>query len=202
MFCSKSYNKSSEWLCQSLVDLTRRMCREDINPQYISKLLNGRLVPLDKNPGIRPVGVGEVIRRIMAKAVVKVLGKDIQDASGTLQSCSGLESGIEATVHAMAKSYQDDDTEAMLLVDADNAFNSLNRKTALLNIKSLCPTFYTFLNNLYRKPVTLFVANTTHTISSEEGSTQGCPAAMTKYALGTIPLVDRLHEECAKEGTN
>ena len=89
----------------------------------------------------------------------------------------------------------------MLLVDADNAFNTLNRKTALLNIKSLCPTFHMFLNNLYKQPVTLFVANTTHTISSAEGSTQGCPAAMAKYALGTIPLIDLLHAECVDEGT-
>ena len=37
-----------------------------------------RLISLDKNPGLRPIGVGEVLRRIAGKVVMKVMKKDIK----------------------------------------------------------------------------------------------------------------------------
>jgi len=57
---------------------------------------------------------------------------------GTLQRCAGIESGIEAAIHAIRKSFEDD-SECLLLVDANNAFNKLNRKVSLEDIKRLCP---------------------------------------------------------------
>ena len=49
----------------------------------------------------------------------------------------------------MRKVFEDDDTEAILLVDAENAFNNLYRKVALQNIKQLCPPFSQYLFNTY-----------------------------------------------------
>ena len=60
-----------------------------------------RLIPLDKNPGIRPIGIGEVPRRIIAKSVLRVVREDIQEAAGPLQTCADYEAGCEATVHAL-----------------------------------------------------------------------------------------------------
>ncbi len=113
-----------------------------------------------------------------------------------MQTCAGLDGGIEATVHAMSKAYNDPSSEGLLLVDADNAFNSLNRATALMNIKSLCPPFYTFLNNTYKSPSKMFVSNSEEVIVSQEGTTQGDPDAMPMYAIATRPLIDNLDEIC------
>ena len=46
-----------------------------------------------------------------------------------------------------------DETDAALLIDATNAFNTLNRAAAL-HISILCPTF---VINTYRLPVRLSV---------------------------------------------
>ncbi|XP_046858681.1 putative leucine-rich repeat-containing protein DDB_G0281931 [Xenia sp. Carnegie-2017] len=45
------------------------------------------------------VGVDEVPRRIVAKAILKVVGKDVQEAAGPLQACAGHEAGCEAAIH-------------------------------------------------------------------------------------------------------
>ena len=49
-----------------------------------------------------------------------------RQAAGTLQTCAGVDSGIEAAIHAMARTFKEDWCEGILLVDADNAFNRLN----------------------------------------------------------------------------
>jgi hypothetical protein len=90
------------------------------------------LLWLNKNPGVRPIGIGEVSRRIIAKAILKVVGNDVQSAAGPLQTCAGHESDA---VHAMKKIHFNEGTEGILLVDASNAFNSLNRIAALHNIQ-------------------------------------------------------------------
>ena len=67
----------------------------------------------------------------MAKSVLSVIRVDIQEATGSLQLCSGQTSGCEAAIHALNEAYYQDDAERILLVDASNAFNTLNRAAAL-----------------------------------------------------------------------
>jgi hypothetical protein len=77
------------------------------------------------------------VRRVIGKAIATALRTDIQEAAGPLQVCAGYLSGCEAAVHAMHEVYQSPNTEGVILVDAYNAFNSLNRETALRNILHL-----------------------------------------------------------------
>ena len=106
-----------------------------------------------------------------------------------IQLCAGQIAGIEAAVHAV-RSFQNDETETILLVDASNAFNSLNRQSALLNIQRLCPSIATALINTYRAPSELYVDG--DVLLSQEGTTQGDPLAMPMYALATISLIRKL----------
>ena len=92
-------------------------------------------------------------RRIIAKAIIRTIGKDVEDAAGPLQVCAGQDGGCEAAVHAMRSIFQDADIEGCLLVDASNAFNSLNRKAALHNVSILYPPLSSILINTYRAPV-------------------------------------------------
>ena len=55
----------------------------------------------DKNPGVRPMGCGESFCRYVAKLVIRAAGKKAALACGNKQLCSGLDSGIEGTVHGM-----------------------------------------------------------------------------------------------------
>ena len=194
-FCS-SFKSASVDLCNAMAALARSLCTSSVHPESLSAFVACRLIPIDKSPGVRPIGIGEVPRRIIAKSILKVVSNDIQEAAGPLQACAGHEAGCEAAVHAMNEIMSSEETEAILLVDATNAFNTINRQAALHNIGVICPAISTVLNNTYQTPVKLFVTGG-GVVESSEGITQGDPLAMAMYALAVTPLIQRLRsEEC------
>jgi hypothetical protein len=65
---------------------------------------------------------------------MSVLKKDIMHAAGVTQVCAGHPAGCEAAIHALRNVFAASDTDAVLLVDADNAFNSLHA-TTILHVK-------------------------------------------------------------------
>ncbi len=182
-----SFGVVSDNLCRSLADFTKRICSETVTDSFLAAYVACRLIPLDKGPGVRPIGVCEVMRRIVGKAALQVIGKSVQRAAGTAQLCAGQPMGIEAAIHATRSIFDDDSCEAILMVDATNAFNCLNRKAALHNTEQLCPALATLLYNTYGRAADLFVDG--EVLKSEEGVTQGDPLAMAMYAVGTVPLI-------------
>ena len=71
------YKSASRRLFSALAAVGRRLCTIFVHPESFSAFVACRLIPLDKDPGVRPIGIGEVPRRIVAKA--------IKEASGPLQ---------------------------------------------------------------------------------------------------------------------
>ena len=134
MMACKSFKKSGTNLCSAIATMLplHRYCyTEYVDPRSIEAILANRLIPLDKGErNVRPTGVGEVVRRIMGKCVMSVTRHHVIDACGSLQVCAGQKSGSEAAVHTMRSIFDADDTDAVLLIDASNAFNSLNRAAA------------------------------------------------------------------------
>ena len=102
--------------------------------QDIEALIARRLIPIDKNPGIRPVAIGEVFTRILGKCIIAVTREDVKLAAGNLQVCVGHQAGGEATIHDMKEIFIDKEGDAAILVDAPNAFNSINREAMLQNM--------------------------------------------------------------------
>ena len=92
-----------------------------------------------------------------------------------------------AAIHATEQVFADEDTEAMILVDA---FNCLNRQVTLLRCGTVCPALSHILINTYCNNSQLFADG--QCILSKEGTTQGNPLAMAMYAIGTQPLIRRL----------
>ena len=184
-------------LREAMAIFTRKLCTEKVElllqndgniTSSLEALLACRLVPLNKDPGVRPVGVGEVLRRIIGKVVMVNTKNDVINCVGNIQVCAGQKGGSEAAIHAMRAVYDDGHSHAVLLVDASNAFNSLNRKTMLHNVGRLCPMIYTFVYNCYTPHARLFVIGGKE-LRSKEGTTQGDPIAMAVYAIGSVPFL-------------
>ena len=151
------------------------------SPKNVQKDLTVPLIPLDRSPGVRPIGIREELRRIFGKAVMTIVKPDILDATGYSQLCAGQEAGCEIAVHTVTDLYECDDTHGFIQIDASNAFNSIKRKVLLHNIKVICPEISTYVTNCYETPARLFVSGGKE-IQSSEGTTQGDPVAMGMYA--------------------
>ena len=116
---------------------------------------------------------------------------ELVKATAPLQTSAGLSGGIEASIHAMRKIYDDEETEGILLIDASNAFNALNRRAALHNVQFTCPELSNFVRNIYSTEAELFLPNTDEVIYSREGTTQG-GTECSKYNLTTIKSISQL----------
>ena len=116
-------------------------------------MMAGHLVALDKSPGVRPIGVGEVWRRLIVKSVLQVTGEEATDACGRDQLCAGLPAGVEGGIRAaqeMRESHSQEEEWGFLLVDASNAFNEVNRRHMLWVVRHEWPAGSQFVFNCYR----------------------------------------------------
>ena len=196
LLACKSFKKSGTDLCNAVALMARKLCTEYVDPTSIEAVLSSRLIPLDKGEGaVRPKRVGKVLRRIMGKCVTKVIKPDVIDASGSIQVCAGHKSGSEAAIHAKREIFEHDNSDAVLLVDASNAFNALNRAAALHNIRVLCPSIATYAINTYREPSRLFIVGGQE-LRSCEGTTQGDPLAISLQPLITHLQVKSAASHC------
>ena len=85
-----------------------------------------------------------------------IFRRNILESAGDLQLCAGQRAGCEAVVHALRSMFSEDDSDEILLVEADNAFNRIDRNVILHNIRIICPTIATYVINSYGREARLF----------------------------------------------
>ena len=117
--------------------------------------------------------------------------EDFIKYTGRLQICARQEVGIEAATHSMNMMYEDESTDAILLADAKNVFNSLNRQSFLHNKSYLCSSIAIFVKSCYRTPLRLFIVGGTE-FTSRKGNTQGDLVPIVIYSIGVTSLINML----------
>ncbi len=95
------FGQASQGLRKAVSEFTDWMANDQQPWAAYRALKAGRLVALEKCPGVRPVGIGESWNRLFAKCVMLLAGAEAKDACGIDQLCAGLEAGIEGGIHAM-----------------------------------------------------------------------------------------------------
>ena len=152
----------SSRLRDAVAALAHRLLNSIVPWEDISALVANCLIALDKCPGVRPIGIGETLRRVICKAVCYATRVDVELACGSDQLCGGVRSGIEGAIHAMTSLFLQHGATSgwgVLLVDASNAFNSLNRVALLWNVRILWPSCSKFVFNTYQGWAALVVRN-------------------------------------------
>ena len=64
---SKQFAESSTELCTTVNNMIKKLWIEKGLAYTLEALLSCTLILLDKNPGLRPIGVGEIFRRLLKK---------------------------------------------------------------------------------------------------------------------------------------
>ena len=115
MVGTKLYGTAGTDLSKSIARFARMLRTKELDdPCSIATLMACRLIPLDKYPRLRPIRKGEVLRRILGKAVSSVLRTEMGNAVGGLQLCFGHDGGVQASIHDMKKIYEDEETQGVI----------------------------------------------------------------------------------------
>ena len=75
---STSFHLASDNFCTSLALIARTIATTYADPDGLSSFTACRLIALDKMPGVRPIGIGEVSQRILSKAIISVIQDEIK----------------------------------------------------------------------------------------------------------------------------
>ena len=121
------FGEDSKILREELAAIARWLANHHPPWAAYRALMACRLVALDKQPGVRPIGIGEVYRRLIAKCVIAMCGYQATSACGNFNLCAGLPAGIEGAVHAISKateSYTEESTLDDLPQDLTEALSS------------------------------------------------------------------------------
>ena len=197
-----AFGSHSESLCRTVGKIVVRLATEEQDPSSLQAYNACRLIPLDKGPDVRPIGVGEVLGRINGRTIVSCIQTGLKQLGGNQQLCMGQRCGIEHAIHSLRRNF--DENKAALLIDATNAFNLLNRKLALENIQIIFPALFNAVKNSYSSALPLYVNG--KTLWSEEGSTKGDPLAMCMYGVAILPQIQKIsglnviHKRYADDG--
>ena len=112
--------------------------------------MSGRLIVLDKQPGIRLFVVGETWWCLFSKIVLKVTGTEATMSCQDDQLCARLKEGIDSAIHGVqALWYKNLTTEewAVFLIDTNNTFNEINPVGMFWTIRHLWPSRACFVFN-------------------------------------------------------
>ena len=162
----------------------------DMAPFYGS----ARLIPLiKKDGGVRPMAVGETLRRLACKLALSSIKTDIPTFFHPQQLGVGTANGAEAIVHSVAAALENLEVdESILQIDFANAFNLVSRERIFELVDRHFPTLANVINFLYRSQGFLQLNNSDATIKSCTGVQQGCPLAPFLFALVLKELTSKL----------
>lgn len=205
---------SSQLRAQHLLDVLRGTttpaaidCLSELTT-WINILLAGRAHPLispwlcgapltalnKKNGGVRPIAVGETIRRLISKLCCSFIHPFLPEMflpEG--QVGVGIRGGLEAAIHASRYYIQEhhQNTDLCLLkVDFTNAFNEVNREVFLDRVQEDLPELFGWTNWCYSRPANLFFGD--HRITATGGVQQGDPLGPLLFSLVLSDLLRSL----------
>ena len=72
-------------LRRSLARVIKKLSAHKVScHENLEALFDSQLIPLNKPPGVRPIGIGEVLRRFIGKVVISVAVKEVVQAAVAL----------------------------------------------------------------------------------------------------------------------
>lgn len=154
-----------------------------------------------KDGGVRPIAVGEVLRRLVARMLCndeKVRAKAVEVLGKVGQMGVGRKNGAEAVVHAVRSWVEGVEQGELggvaLKLDIVNAFNSVDRGEVLVRLREHFPDLVPWFLFCYGQPAHLSCQGRWLPFVSETGIQQGDPLAPLLFSLGIKEACRRTRE--------
>jgi hypothetical protein len=185
-------------LITAIAHLAAAWVAGQIPPAHSKFWCGANLTPLEKpDGGVRPVAVGETLRRLVGKALLKTGTARSQVAKlaptqvgvGVANATESVAMGVQSLVRQLEGNW------AVLQVDFSNAFNTMDRHHLLQQTQERAPALYNFMLFAYGEQAPLYCGN--NVLWSQTGTHQGCPLGPVGFALGLQPLALKIRQECA-----
>ena len=88
---NETYGTDGNDLCKVITETTKRFCIAELLNSHglksVETLMICRLILFAKNPGVRPIGIGQSLGKIMGKGVMSIFKKDLIEVAGPSQLC-------------------------------------------------------------------------------------------------------------------
>ena len=115
------------------------------------------LLALEKDGGVRPIAVGCILRRLVAKCAGNRIMQAMAELLRPKQLGYGIPRGAEAAVHAARIYLHNLQPQHLILkLDFRNAFNCLHRDKMLAAVREMVPELYPLIHSAYSHPSSLF----------------------------------------------
>ena len=178
---------------QSLTQLVNSMAAGGVPEEVAPFLAGARLhAARKKDGGLRPIAVGNLMRRLVAKCCASKLQERAASLLKPHQLGVGVRNGCEAIVHSVRKVLEADPSLWCLQADFKNAFNLVDRDVAMGEVLEKFPEILSWVKTCYGQPSHLLFGSTS--ISSQLGFHQGDPLAALLFCLVLQPLVNLIEE--------
>ena len=81
------FNQTSVELYKTFTELSYTIASKVLPHKNLRAYNSCRLIPLDRNPGVRPIGIGEILRRINGKTIIQCIKSDLKNLGKNFQLC-------------------------------------------------------------------------------------------------------------------
>ena len=172
--------------------------------ELMRAVLTGSRVVIIPKKGIspagvgRPLGIGEVLYRVLGKIISNVMGKQLADVMAPLQLAVGVKDSCIIMDRVLQQMY--DDGYAILSLDLENAFNTVRRRQLYDSCRELAPELLGILRFSYEEKSELRDSHGDFIKFCETGVRQGDPLAMIFFCIAAFKLLQEL-EDCRKRVT-